>query len=89
METKVEVRGHLLTAGEVAERLLGCKSGKSTIFRMAVKNLIPWVPWGPNLGSIRFEEDKVRVALAQLVEQRKANREAKREVRRKAKVVEA
>ena len=76
VETREEAGRRLLTAEKLAVQLLGRKTAKSTIYRMAAKGLIPWVPWGPNLGSIRFEEEKVRAALAQLGEQRKARREA-------------
>ena len=71
IETREEAQRRLLTAEKLAVNLVGRKTGKSTIYRMAAKGLIPYVLWGPNLGAIRFEEEKVRAALAQLGEQRK------------------
>ena len=53
--------GRLLTADELSERL---GVGKSTIFRMAKKNLIPSVPWGAELSCRRFDEQAVREKLA-------------------------
>ena len=55
--------GRLLTAEELSKSL---GVGKSTIYKMSVRNLIPTISWGPNLGSIRFNEAEVRVALANL-----------------------
>ena len=55
--------GRLLTADELSERL---GVGKSTIYRMAKKNLIPSMPWGAQLSCRRFDEQAVRAALASL-----------------------
>ncbi len=55
--------GRLLTADELSDRL---GVGKSTIYRMAKKELIPSMPWGAELSCRRFDEQAVRKALTNL-----------------------
>ncbi len=62
-------QGPLLTAAELAERL---RVGKSSVYRMTRKGLIPAKPVGANLGGLRFDEAEVREALDKLSKTRRA-----------------
>ncbi len=59
----------LVTAAELAERL---RVGKSSVYRMHSKGLIPAKPVGANLGGLRFDEAEVREALDKLSKTRRA-----------------
>ncbi len=52
-----------ITAAVLSERL---GLPKSSVYRMAARGLIPWVPWGVERTGRRFSEREVRAALAQL-----------------------
>ncbi len=52
-----------ITAAVLSERL---GVPKSSVYRMAAKGLLPWVPWGVERTGRRFIEHEVRAALAQL-----------------------
>ena len=54
-----------LTAHELSERL---GVSKSSVYKMAARNLIPSLPWGAKLGGRRFIERDVREALARQVQ---------------------
>ncbi len=66
----------LLTAAKLAERL---GVSKSSVYRMAAKQLIPSVAWGANLGAVRFNEAEVRAALDQLSKTRRIQHAAREE----------
>ena len=49
-----------ITATVLSERL---GVPRSTVYRMAAKGLLPWVPWGVERTGRRFSEREVRAAL--------------------------
>ena len=84
-EPDVITSEYLLSAEELSQRLRGMS--KSSIYKMASKNLIPSVSIGPRLGGRRFIERDVRAALERLVQP--ARNYHPRRARRPAEVVEA
>jgi len=59
-----------LTARQLSPRL---NIPAPTLYRMAAKGLIPWIPVGEKLGGRRFVESEVRTALASLAHAPRAN----------------